>query len=252
MRATAPIGAGFLRRDAAARAGTGRGRRGSRSTACRSAIAGGIRRLHARSADPTNGYVPFHKLTQWLAYSLLEPLEEAGLAVTDLDELTGLPEYRNGGLMLDLGLIVPKQRSSCAARMRSSDEAIVEWRALTVIALDRIADSVRARPWHTPARFRSRVCSKAARGRRAGDCRGAPRRSAGLRGDRERRHRLLIPINQRNEAPMSDTLTVVGHPLILHKLTHMRRKDTSTEMFRRRLREIAQLLAYESHARPAR
>ena len=44
---------------------------------------------------------------------------------------------------------------------------------------------------------------------------------------------------------MSDTLTVVGHPLILHKLTHMRRKDTSTEMFRRRLREIAQLLAYE-------
>ena len=44
---------------------------------------------------------------------------------------------------------------------------------------------------------------------------------------------------------MPDTLTVVGHPLILHKLTHMRRKDTSTEMFRRRLREIAQLLAYE-------
>ena len=47
---------------------------------------------------------------------------------------------------------------------------------------------------------------------------------------------------------MSDTLTVVGHPLILHKLTHMRRKDTSTEMFRRRLREIAQLLAYASLA----
>ena len=44
---------------------------------------------------------------------------------------------------------------------------------------------------------------------------------------------------------MSDTLTVVGHPLILHKLTHMRRKDTSTEMFRRRLNEIAQLMAYE-------
>jgi uracil phosphoribosyltransferase len=44
---------------------------------------------------------------------------------------------------------------------------------------------------------------------------------------------------------MTDMLTVVGHPLILHKLTHMRRKNTSTEMFRRRLREIAQLLAYE-------
>ncbi len=44
---------------------------------------------------------------------------------------------------------------------------------------------------------------------------------------------------------MPDMLTVVDHPLILHKLTYMRRKDTSTEMFRRRLGEIAQLLAYE-------
>ena len=44
---------------------------------------------------------------------------------------------------------------------------------------------------------------------------------------------------------MPDTLNVVAHPLILHKLTHMRRRDTSTETFRRRLREIAQLLAYE-------
>jgi uracil phosphoribosyltransferase len=44
---------------------------------------------------------------------------------------------------------------------------------------------------------------------------------------------------------MPDTLHVVSHPLILHKLTHMRRRDTSTETFRRRLREIAQLLAYE-------
>ena len=44
---------------------------------------------------------------------------------------------------------------------------------------------------------------------------------------------------------MSETLNVVGHPLILHKLTQMRRKDTPTEMFRRRLGEIAQLLAYE-------
>jgi hypothetical protein len=35
----------------------------------------------------------------------------------------------------------------------------------------------------------------------------------------------------KTEVSMSDTLTVVGHPLILHKLTHMRRKDTSTEMF---------------------
>jgi hypothetical protein len=94
-------------------------------------------------SDPTNGYVPFHKLTQWLAYSLLEPLEEAGLAVTGLDELTGLPEYRNGGLMLDLGLVVPKQDGFLRRTHAVGDEAIVEWRALTVIALDRVAEAVR-------------------------------------------------------------------------------------------------------------
>jgi uracil phosphoribosyltransferase len=42
-----------------------------------------------------------------------------------------------------------------------------------------------------------------------------------------------------------EQLTVVGHPLIQHKLTIMRRKDTTTDNFRRLLREIAQLLAYE-------
>ena len=47
------------------------------------------------------GWVPFHKLSQWLTYSLLEPFGWAGFNVTELDELTGLPEYRNGGLFLD-------------------------------------------------------------------------------------------------------------------------------------------------------
>jgi len=93
--------------------------------------------------DPTDGYVPFHKLTQWLAYSLLEPLEDAGLAVTGLDELTGLPEYRNGGLMLDLGVLVPLDAGFLQRRHAVDDEAVVEWRALTVIALDRIATVVR-------------------------------------------------------------------------------------------------------------
>jgi uracil phosphoribosyltransferase len=40
-------------------------------------------------------------------------------------------------------------------------------------------------------------------------------------------------------------LTVVDHPLIQHKLTLMREKDTSTAVFRQLLREISQLLAYE-------
>lgn len=42
-----------------------------------------------------------------------------------------------------------------------------------------------------------------------------------------------------------DTLRIVNHPLVQHKLTLMREKDTSTAVFRQLLREISQLLAYE-------
>ena len=44
---------------------------------------------------------------------------------------------------------------------------------------------------------------------------------------------------------MLDHLTVVSHPLVQHKLTLMREKDTSTASFRQLLREISLLLAYE-------
>ncbi|MBF54258.1 MAG: uracil phosphoribosyltransferase [Confluentimicrobium sp.] len=44
---------------------------------------------------------------------------------------------------------------------------------------------------------------------------------------------------------MSDHLTVVTHPLVQHKLTLMRKRDTPTALFRQLLREISQLLAYE-------
>tara|TARA_R110002073_G_scaffold18194_1_gene67694 strand:- start:277 stop:909 length:633 start_codon:yes stop_codon:yes gene_type:complete len=44
---------------------------------------------------------------------------------------------------------------------------------------------------------------------------------------------------------MTDHLTHVTHPLVQHKLTLMRDKDTSTAVFRQLLREISQLLAYE-------
>lgn len=40
-------------------------------------------------------------------------------------------------------------------------------------------------------------------------------------------------------------LTIVDHPLVQHKLTIMRCKDTSTASFRRLLEEIAHLLCYE-------
>jgi uracil phosphoribosyltransferase len=44
---------------------------------------------------------------------------------------------------------------------------------------------------------------------------------------------------------MLDHLTLVTHPLVQHKLTIMRDRDTSTKSFRQLLREISQLLAYE-------
>jgi hypothetical protein len=93
----------------------------------------------------TDDWVPFHKLSQWLSYSLIEPLMWAGVTVTDLDALTGLPEYRNGGLLLDGGVIVPRDARSLAQRWKPGDEFIVEWRALTVSLIDELAPLVRAR-----------------------------------------------------------------------------------------------------------
>ena len=95
--------------------------------------------------DGTAGLVPFHKLSQWLAYSLVEPLEEAGVRVTDLDGLTGLPEYRNGGLFLDTGVLALRDPGAAEREHEVGSELIVEWRALTVALLDRVADPVRDR-----------------------------------------------------------------------------------------------------------
>jgi len=93
----------------------------------------------------TAGWVPFHKLSQWLTYSLLEPFEWAGIALTDLDGMTGLPEYRNGGLLLDGGVIVPRDADFASRNFTAASEAIVEWRALTVALIDELAPLVRAR-----------------------------------------------------------------------------------------------------------
>ncbi len=98
----------------------------------------------AASNDLTDRLVPFHKLSQWLAYSLVEPLEAAGVTVTGLDDLTGLAEYRNGGLFLDLGVLRPKHDDVLGRRHAADSELVVEWRALTVVLLDRVAEQIRA------------------------------------------------------------------------------------------------------------
>ena len=98
-----------------------------------------------RRADGTDRLVPFHKLTQWLAYSLMEPLAEAGIPMRDPHELTGLAEYRNGGLFIDAGVLAPRDKGVFAVEHPPGDELVVEWRALTVALLDRLAPLVRDR-----------------------------------------------------------------------------------------------------------
>ena len=95
------------------------------------------------AADPTKGWMPFHKLSQWLTYSLLEPFEWAGISIEGLDALTGLPEYRNGGLFLDSGVLRLKNAKLATRVFDVGDELIVEWRALTVALLDELAPMVR-------------------------------------------------------------------------------------------------------------
>jgi Protein of unknown function (DUF1688) len=95
-----------------------------------------------RSSTP-EGWIPFHKLSQWLTYSLLEPFEWSGIKVTGLDQLTGLPEYRNGGLLLDGGTLSLKNDEAAKHAHQPSEEFIVEWRALTVALLDELAPMVR-------------------------------------------------------------------------------------------------------------
>jgi hypothetical protein len=91
----------------------------------------------------TEGYVPFHKLMQWMCYSLIEPAEEAGLTIVDADILTPLAEYRNGGLLIDMGLLAPKHRGVLEEAHRPEDEVVVEWRALTVGLIAALAEEVR-------------------------------------------------------------------------------------------------------------
>ncbi|MGH6641416.1 MAG: URC4/urg3 family protein [Bradyrhizobium sp.] len=95
--------------------------------------------------DATSGLVPLHKLSQWLAYSLIEPLQTAGIVVTDIDGLTGLAEYRNGGLFVDGGVLAFRNPEAAHQEHEVSSSLVVEWRALTVALLDRVADGLRQR-----------------------------------------------------------------------------------------------------------
>lgn len=98
-----------------------------------------------KRGDLTDGLVPLHKLSQWMAYSLIEPLQAAGVEVIDIDGLTGLAEYRNGGLFVDIGVLQLKDPADATAAHRVDSPLVVGWRAMTVALLDRLAPMVRDR-----------------------------------------------------------------------------------------------------------
>jgi hypothetical protein len=71
------------------------------------------------------------------------------------DQGTGLAEYRNGGLFVDMGVLSLKEESLAKGVQRSnnddglpcfgaSDDEIVEWRAMTVALLDKLHDIIRS------------------------------------------------------------------------------------------------------------
>lgn len=87
--------------------------------------------------------VAFHKLSQWLTYSLVGPMEEAGLVIRDADQLTGLAEYRNGGLFVDLDVLKVRDPQDLLQAHRPDSEFIIEWRALTLCLLDQMGELIR-------------------------------------------------------------------------------------------------------------
>jgi Protein of unknown function (DUF1688) len=97
------------------------------------------------SALEPDPYIPFHKLSQWLTYSFIEPFIDMGITITDLDVLTGLAEYRNGGLFLDLGVLQLRDHATLTQTHGPSSDLIIEWRALTIVLLDQVADRIRSK-----------------------------------------------------------------------------------------------------------
>ena len=164
-----------------------------------------------------------------------------------VDALTGLPEYRNGGLLLDTGVLRLREPDAAQQVWQPGDEIIVEWRALTVALLDELA----ARGARASCGCRRAALPLAcvleggtwAAGRELAQ-RTAQRPAAAA--GRERRHGVLRPstLASRSRRTMSN-VHLIDHPLVQHKLTLMRKKEASTNSFRRLLNELAMLMAYE-------
>jgi hypothetical protein len=97
--------------------------------------------------------VPFHKLSQWLTYSLIEACHRCGFHMTGTDQLTALAEYRNGGLLVDAGCIELKDEKHKNQKHLPSSQLIIEWRALTIALIDQIYQLVGQKLGKTPQDF---------------------------------------------------------------------------------------------------
>ncbi len=91
-----------------------------------------------------DSFIAFHKLSQWLTLSLIYSVERFGLKVIEVEALTPLPEYRNGGLLIDSGVLKLRQPELADQAHPIDGPLVLEWRALTVHVLELVADSVRA------------------------------------------------------------------------------------------------------------
>jgi len=114
-------------------------------------------------SQPWETIVPFHKLTQWLCYSLMQPMTRLmHIHFAGSELMTGLPEYRNGGLFIDTGVLTLKKADSdrglkiyhehaaslgkrgmeVVPMFAPDDDVIVEWRAVTIGFLDLLLEEV--------------------------------------------------------------------------------------------------------------
>ncbi len=101
------------------------------------------RHAAVQAEGPSAGWVPLHGLAQWLAYSLVEPLMWCGVSVRGLDAFTALADDANVGLLLDTGVLRPRDAAHLEREWLASDELIVEWRACTLSLMDEVVARVR-------------------------------------------------------------------------------------------------------------
>ena len=163
--------------------------------------------------------------------------------MTDIDGLTGLAEYRNGGLFIDTGVLALRDPADAVREHDVASTLVVEWRALTVALLDRLADVLRRR---LDMDATSLPLAKVLEGGTWAAGRSIAREK---RADGSPPLKVIsdgtVILSKPPGREIMEGVTIVKHPLVQHKLTLIRDKNISTKSFRELLKEIGMLLCYE-------